>query len=137
MCFEVSKKVKQSKKTEIKQSLAAPVLEYDLIEDLKKLRANIYVFELLKFPLILQKMLQSIAENSKKNDPSSKKSAEIDSNAAKNVPTKKTSEPPDKRDLAEKTVANVDKTVLGTTTKNQQNFVVNTRKNVPAFFVNL
>jgi hypothetical protein len=31
----------------------ALVLEYDLIEDLKKLRANIYVFELLKFPLIL------------------------------------------------------------------------------------
>jgi hypothetical protein len=56
---EVSNNVlpKQSKQDEIKQSLAAPVLEYDLIEDLKKLRANIFVFELLKFPLILQKML--------------------------------------------------------------------------------
>jgi hypothetical protein len=43
---EVSKNVflKLSKKTEIKQILAAPVLEYDLIEDLKKLRANINVF---------------------------------------------------------------------------------------------
>jgi hypothetical protein len=74
--FEVSKNVllKQSKKTKIKQSLTAPILEYNLIEDMKKLRTNIYVFELLKFPLILQKMLQSITENSKKNDPSSKKS---------------------------------------------------------------
>jgi len=59
---------KQPKQTETRQTLAAPVLEYDLIEDLKKLRENIFVFELLKFPLILQKMLQSIAENSKKND---------------------------------------------------------------------
>jgi hypothetical protein len=82
---EVSNNVlpKQSKQDEIKQSLAAPVLEYDLIEDLKKLRANIYVFELLKFPLILQKMLQSIAENSKNNDPGSKKTAEIGSKTAK------------------------------------------------------
>ena len=44
-------------------------------------------------------MLQSIAENSKKNDPSSKKSEEIDSNATKNVPTKNTFELQDKRDL--------------------------------------
>jgi predicted aspartyl protease len=126
---------KQSKQDESKQILAAPVLEYDLIEDLKKLRANISVFELLKFPLILQKMLQSIAENSKNNDPSSKKSTEIDSNIAKKIPTKTTSELPDKRDLAGKTVANVDKTVLGTTTKNQQNSVVNTQKNVPPFLL--
>jgi hypothetical protein len=52
---ETSKNVvsKQPKKTETRQNLASPVLEYDLIEDLKKLRANISVFELLKFPLIL------------------------------------------------------------------------------------
>jgi hypothetical protein len=62
-------------------------------------------------------MLQSIAENSKKNDVSRKKSAEIDSNVAKNVPTKNTFEHQDKRDLAEKTVSNVDKTVSGTTIK--------------------
>jgi hypothetical protein len=126
---------KQSKKTKIKQSLAALVLEYDLIEDLKKLRANIYVFELLNFSLILQKMLQSIAENSRKNDPSRKKLVEIVSNPIKNVPSKMTSEPPDKRDLAEKTVANVDKTVLGTTTKNQQTSIINTWKNVPPFLL--
>jgi hypothetical protein len=112
--------LKQSKKTEIKQILTAPVLDYDLIEDKKKSRANIFVFELLEFPLILQKMLQSIAENSKKSDSSSKKLVEIDSNAVKNVPTKKTYEPPDIRDFAEKTVANVNKTVLGTTTKNSR-----------------
>jgi hypothetical protein len=46
---------KQFKQDEIKQNLAALNLEYDLIEDLKKLRANIFVYELLKFPLILQK----------------------------------------------------------------------------------
>jgi hypothetical protein len=63
-------------------------------------------------------MLQSIAENNKKNDSSSKISTEIDSNAAKNVPTKNTSEPPNKRDLAEKIVANVDRNVLRTTAKN-------------------
>jgi hypothetical protein len=88
---EVSKNVllKQTKKTEIKQRLAALVLEYDLIEDLKKLRDNIYIFELLKFPLILQKMLQRIIENNKKNDPSRKQSAQIDSNTAKNAQLKR------------------------------------------------
>jgi hypothetical protein len=35
---------KQSNKDEINQILAAPVLEYDLIEDLKKSRANISIF---------------------------------------------------------------------------------------------
>ena len=124
---------KQSKKTKIKQSLVAPVLEYNLIEDLKKLMVNIFVFELLKFPLILQKMLQSTAENSKNSDPSNKKTAEISSKRDKKIPTKTTYESLDKRDLAEKTVSNVDKIVLGTTTKNQQNYVVNARKNVPPF----
>jgi hypothetical protein len=126
---------KQSKQAENKQSLAVPVLEYDLIEDLKKMRANIFVFELLKFPLILQKMLQSIVENSKNNNSSNKKSAKIDSNTTKKIPTKTTYELSDKRDLAGKTVANVDKVVLGTTTKNQQNSIVNTRKNVPPFLL--
>ena len=71
---EASKNVfpKQSKQAEIKQSLESLVLEYDLIEDLKKLRADIFVFDLLKFPLILQKMLQSMDEKSKKRDPNRK-----------------------------------------------------------------
>jgi hypothetical protein len=37
-------------------------------------------------------MLQSIVENSKKNDISRKKSTEIDFKVVKNVPTKKTFE---------------------------------------------
>jgi hypothetical protein len=38
-------------------------------------------------------------------------------------------------DLAKKTVSNVDKTILGITSKNQQNFAVNTRKNVLPFLL--
>jgi hypothetical protein len=134
---EIRKNVfpKQTKQTKTRKKLATPILEYDLIGDLKKLRENIFVFELLKFPLILQKMLQSIAKNSKKSDVSNKKSVEIDSNTTKNFPTKKTSEPQDKRDLAEKTVANVNETILGTTMKNQQNSYVSTRKNIPPFLL--
>jgi hypothetical protein len=82
---------KQPKQTETRKKYASPVLEYDLVEDIKKLRADISVFELLKFPLILQKMLQSIAENNKKNDLN-KKLVESDPNKNKDVPSKKTSE---------------------------------------------
>jgi hypothetical protein len=67
--------LKQFKQDETKQNLAAPSLEYDLIEDLKKHRANIYVYELLKFPLLLQKMLQNIAKNNKNNNLNNKKIA--------------------------------------------------------------
>jgi hypothetical protein len=56
---------KKSKSAEIKQSHVNPNLYYDLVEDLKKLRANISVYELLKFPFLLQKMLQSIARMAK------------------------------------------------------------------------
>jgi hypothetical protein len=56
---------KQSKPAETKQNHVNPNLDYDLVEDLKKLRANIYVYELLKFPFLLQKMLQNILENRK------------------------------------------------------------------------
>ena len=64
---------KQSKLAETKQSHVNPNLDYDLVEDLKKLRANISVDELLKFLFFLQKMLQNIAENSKNDNPSSNK----------------------------------------------------------------
>jgi CRISPR/Cas system-associated protein Cas7 (RAMP superfamily) len=80
-------------------------------------------------------MLQDIAENSKNSDLNSKKTAEISSKTAQKVPTKTKFEPPDKRDLTEKTVSNVDKIVSGTATKNQQNYVVNTHKNVPPFLL--
>ena len=51
---------KPSKSIETKQSYANPKLDYDVVEDLKKLRANISIYELLKFPFLLQKMLQNI-----------------------------------------------------------------------------
>jgi hypothetical protein len=126
---------KQPKQIETKQNPVAQDLEYDLVEDLKKLRENISVFELLKFPLILQKMLQSIAENNKKNDPMSKKSTENDPNKTKDVSGKKSSENQNKRDISEKTVGNLDKTISGTTIKNQQTFVASSRKNVPPFLL--
>jgi hypothetical protein len=56
---------KPSKSGEIKQSNVGPKLDYDVVEDLKKLRAKIYYYELLKFPFLLQKMLQNISENGK------------------------------------------------------------------------
>jgi hypothetical protein len=64
---------KQSKPAETKQSNVNPNLDYDLVEDLKKLRANISVYELLKFPFLLQKMLQNISENGKNGNSSGNK----------------------------------------------------------------
>jgi hypothetical protein len=50
---------------ETKQTNASPKLDYDVVKNLKKLRANISIYELLKFPFLLQKMLQNISDNSK------------------------------------------------------------------------
>jgi hypothetical protein len=84
---------KQSRSVETKQNSSAPSLEYDLIEDLKKLRANIFVYELLKFPFLLQKMLQNIAENNKNNNPNNNKIAENNTKTPQKVSAKTTSEP--------------------------------------------
>jgi hypothetical protein len=51
---------KLSKSAEPKQSSVNPNLDYDVVEDLKKLRANISIYELLKFPFLLQEMMQNI-----------------------------------------------------------------------------
>jgi hypothetical protein len=64
---------KQSKSTETKQNSVNPSLDYDLVEDLKNIRANIFVYELLKFPFLLQKMLLNIVENNKNNNPKNNK----------------------------------------------------------------
>ena len=80
-------------------------------------------------------MLQSIVEKNKKNDSINKKSVESDPNKTKDVPGKKSSENQDKRDISEKTVGNLDKTIFGTTIKNQQNSTVLSRKNVPPFLL--
>jgi hypothetical protein len=106
-----------------------------LVEDLKKLRENISIFELLKFPLILQKMLRSIADNNKKNDPLRKKSTENDVNKTKDVVGKKSPEDQNKKDTSEKTVGNLDKIISGTTVKNQQISAPSPRKNVPPFLL--
>jgi hypothetical protein len=52
---EITTTSKEYKPTETKQNYVNPSLDYDLIEDLKKLSANISVYELLKFPFLLQK----------------------------------------------------------------------------------
>jgi hypothetical protein len=62
-----------SKSVETKQTNASPKLDYDVVEDLKKLRANISIYELLKFPFLLQKMLQNISDNSKNGNSNDSK----------------------------------------------------------------
>jgi hypothetical protein len=102
---------KQLKQIETKQNPVSQVLEYDLVEDLKRLRENISIFELLKFPLILHKIFQSIVDNNKNIDSRNKKSTKNDPNKTKDVSDKKQFENQDKRDISEKTIGNLDKTV--------------------------
>jgi hypothetical protein len=64
---------KPSKSIEIKQSNVSPKLDYDVVEDLNKLRANIYIYDLLKFPFLLQKILQNISENGKNGNSNGNK----------------------------------------------------------------
>jgi hypothetical protein len=64
---------KPSKLAEAKESNVGPKLDYDVVEDLKKLRANISIYELLKFPFLLQKMLQNISENNKNGNSNGNK----------------------------------------------------------------
>jgi uncharacterized protein (UPF0305 family) len=44
-----------SKSVETKQTNASPKLDYDVVEDLKKLRANISIYELLKISIFFTK----------------------------------------------------------------------------------
>jgi hypothetical protein len=64
---------KTSKSVEAKQSNTGPKLDYDVVEDLKKLRANTSIYELLKFPFLLQKMLQNILDNGKNGNSNGNK----------------------------------------------------------------
>jgi hypothetical protein len=121
---------KQSKLAEIKQRHVNPNIDYDLVEYLKKLRAHIYVYELLKFPFLLQKMLQNIAENSKNGNSSSYKVVQNkfpQKTSAKNNP-----DPHDKGSLP---VNNVDKLALETASKKPQASTLSTRINVPPFLL--
>jgi hypothetical protein len=45
----------QKKQTKAPKNFFVPDLDYDPIEDFKKLKANISIYELLKFPYIQQK----------------------------------------------------------------------------------
>jgi hypothetical protein len=109
---------KKSKSAETKQSNVNPNLDYDLVEDLKKLRANIFVYELLKFPFLLQKMLQNISENGKNGNSSGNKV--VQNKVPQKTSTKNNPDPQDKGSLPVSNVNNVnnvDKVALETASK--------------------
>jgi hypothetical protein len=127
---------KQSKPDETKQSHVNPNLDYDLVEDLKKLRANISVYELLKFPFLLQKMLQNIVENNKNGNSNSTKI--VQNKVPQKTSTKKNPDPHDKGSLPVNNVNNVnnvDKVALEIASKKSQTTTLSTRRNVPPFLL--
>jgi ribonuclease HI len=124
---------KQSKLAETKQSNVSPNLDYDLVEDLKKLRANIYVYELLKFPFLLQKMLQNIAENGKNGNSNSSKV--VQNKGPQKTSTKNNPNSHHKRSLPVNNVNNVDKVALEMVRKKSQTTTLSTRQNVPPFLL--
>ena len=106
---------KPSKSTETKQSNVNPNLDYDVVEDLKKLRANISIYELLKFPFLLQKMLQNISENNKNGNSNGNKV--VQNKVPQKTSTKNNPDPQDKGSLPVSNVNNVnnvDKVALET-----------------------
>jgi ribonuclease HI len=133
---------KPSKSVETKQSYASPKLDYDVVEDLKKLRANISIYELLKFPFLLQKMLQNILDNGKNGNSNGNKV--VQSKVPQKTSTKNNPDPQDKGSLPVPNVnnvnnvndtSNVDKVALETASKKSQATSLNTRKNVPPFLL--
>jgi ribonuclease HI len=127
---------KQSKSAETKQSNVNPNLDYDVVEDLKKLRANISIYELLKFPFLLQKMLQNISENGKNGNSSGNKV--VQNKVPQKTSTKNNPDPQDKGSLPVSNVNNVnnvDKIALETVSKKPQATTLSTRKNVPPFLL--
>jgi ribonuclease HI len=133
---------KPSKSVETKQSYASPKLDYDVVEDLKKLRANISIYELLKFPFLLQKMLQNILDNGKNGNSNNNKV--VQSKVPQKTSTKNNPDPQDKGSLPVTPVNNVnnvnntnnvDKVALENASKKSQATSLNTRKNVPPFLL--
>jgi hypothetical protein len=133
---------KPSKSVENKQSYASPKLDYDVVEDLKKLRANISIYELLKFPFLLQKMLQNILDNGKNGSSNGNKV--VQSKVPQKTSTKSNPDPQDKGSLPVPNVnnvnnvnntSNVDKVALENASKKSQATSLNTRKNVPPFLL--
>jgi hypothetical protein len=133
---------KPSKSVEIKQSNASPKLDYDVVEDLKKLRANISIYELLKFPFLLQKMLQNILDNGKNGNSNGSKV--VQSKVPQKTSPKDNPGSHDKGSLPVPNVNNVnnsvssvnnsDKVVVENASKKPQATTLSTRKNVPPFF---
>jgi hypothetical protein len=133
---------KPSKSVETKQSNASPKLDYDVVEDLKKLRANISIYELLKFPFLLQKMLQNILDNGKNGNSNGNKV--VQSKVPQKTSTKNNPDPQDKGSLLVPPVNNVNnvndvnnvvKVELENVSKKPQATSLNTRKNVPPFLL--
>jgi hypothetical protein len=131
-----------SKPVETKQSNASPKLDYDVVEDLKKLRANISIYELLKFPFLLQKMLQNISDNGKNGNSNGSKIGQS------KVPQKSsTKDNPGSHDKGSLPVSNVnvnnnvhsvnnfDRVVVENASKKPQATTLSTRKNVPPFLL--
>jgi hypothetical protein len=132
-----------SKSVETKQTNAGPKLDYDVVKDLKKLRANISIYELLKFPFLLQKMLQNISDNSKNGNTNGSKVGQS------KVPQKSsTKDNPGSHDKGSLPVSNVnsvnnnvhnvnnsDKVVEENASKKPQATTLSTRKNVPPFLL--
>jgi hypothetical protein len=118
-------------------------LDYDVVEDLKKLRANISIYELLKFPFLLQKMLQNISDNSKNGNSNSSKVGQ-----SKALQKSSTKDNPGSHDIGSLPVSNVnsvnnnvhnvnnsDKVVEENASKKPQATTLSTRKNVPPFLL--
>jgi ribonuclease HI len=134
---------KPSKSVETKQSNDSPKIDYDVVEDLKKLRANISIYELLKFPFLLQKMLQNISDNGKNGNSNGNKV--VQSKVPQKTSTKNNPDPQDKGSLPVPNVNNVnnnvnsvnnsDKVVEENASKKPQATTLSTRKNVPPFLL--
>jgi hypothetical protein len=122
---------KQSKLAKTKQSHVKPNLDYDLVEYLKKLRDNIFVYELLKFTFLLQKMLQNITENSKNGNLNKV----VQNKDPQKTSTKNNLDPHDKGSLPINNVTYVDKLALETVSKKPQASTLSTCKNVPPFLL--
>jgi ribonuclease HI len=126
-----------SKSVETKQTNAGPKLDYDVVEDLKKLRANISIYELLKFPFLLQKMLQNISNNSKNGNSNGSKVGQ--SKVPQKSSTKDNLGSHDKGSLPVSSVNNVNNNVhnvvVENASKKPQATTLSTRKNIPPFLL--
>jgi hypothetical protein len=132
-----------SKSVETKESNASLKIDYDVVEDINKLRANISIYELLKFPFLLQKMLQNISDNGKNGNSNGNKV--VQSKVPQKTSTKNNPDPQDKGSLPVTPINNVnnnvnsvnnsDKVVSENASKTPQATTLSTRKNVPPFLL--